>query len=80
MEDDVKIYVPIQSESDFEILYPGVEVTTEVYNYTDKNGEAQTELLAVYNFGTHLLYDRWTGRCYPIDDVIEKALQNSAVV
>lgn len=80
MDEDAKIYVPIQNESGFEVLYPGVEVTTETYEYTDKNGESKTELLAVYNFGKHLLYDRWTGRCYPIDDVIEKALQNGAVL
>ncbi len=79
MEEDALIYVPIEDENNFEVLYPGVEVTTETYEYTDKNGETKTELLAVYNFGTHLLYDRWTGKCYPIDDVIEKALQNGAV-
>lgn len=79
MEEDVLISVPIRDADSFEVLYPGVEVTTETYEYVDKNGETQTELLAVYNFGTHLLYDRWTGKCYPVDDVIERALQNGAL-
>lgn len=79
LEEDALVSVPIQNAENFEVLYPGVEVTTECYEYVDRNGDVQTELLAVYNFGTHLLYDRWTGKCYPIDDVIERALQNGTV-
>ncbi len=79
LEEDALVSVPISDAEHFEVLYPGVDVTTERYEYVDKNGETQVELLAVYNFGTHLLYDRWTGKCYPIDDVIERALQNGAL-
>lgn len=79
LEEEALVSVPISDAENFEVLYPGVEVTTERYEYVDKNGETQIELLAVYHFGTHLLYDRWTGKCYPIDDVIERALQNGTV-
>ena len=72
-EEEVLIYEPISSLTDFEILYPGVEVTTEVYEYTE-NGEAKQEYLAVYHFGKGIIYHRETGLCYPAGTLISDYL------
>ncbi len=72
-EEEVLIYEPISSLTDFEILYPGVEVTTEVYDYTE-NGVAKQEYLAVYHFGKGIVYNRETGLCYPVGTLISDYL------
>ncbi|MBQ9806347.1 MAG: hypothetical protein IJW49_07570 [Clostridia bacterium] len=58
---EITLWEPIDSIDSFEILYPGVEVTT-----AEENGY----LYAVYHFGTDFLYDHVTGLCYPLWDVL----------
>ncbi len=73
---DVLVYQAINDLDSFEVLYDGVPVTTEEYEY-EENGEKKVELLAVYNFGKHILYNRATGECFAIDDVVAKKLENT---
>lgn len=58
---EITLWEPIDSVDNFEILYPGVEVTT-----AEENGY----LYAVYHFGTDFLYDHVTGLCYPLWDTL----------
>ena len=60
-EEDVLVYEVIEDPAQFTALYPGVEVTTEEY---------KGEYYAVYNFGKHIMYNRETGRCYPVSNVL----------
>ncbi len=69
-EEDVLVYDVIEDLDNFEIRYPGIEVSTTVYEYEEtENGVTvqKTQLLAVYNFGRHLLLDRSTGECRRAD-------------
>lgn len=58
---EITLWEPIDSAEDFEILYPGVQVTTAY-----ENGY----WYAVYHFGTDFLYDHVTGICYPLWDTL----------
>lgn len=58
---EITLWEPISDAENFEILYPGVEVTT-----AEENGY----LYAVYHFGTDFLYDHVTGICYPLWDTL----------
>ena len=58
---EITLWEPISDAENFEILYPGVEVTT-----AEENGY----LYAVYHFGTDFLYDHVTGTCYPLWDTL----------
>lgn len=60
-EEDVLFYDVIDDPESFTVKYPGVEVTTEEY---------KGEYYAVYNFGKHLMYNRETGLCYPVNDTL----------
>jgi len=59
---EITLWEPIADAEHFEILYPGVEVTT-----AEENGY----LYAVYHFGTDFLYDHVTGICYPLWDTLD---------
>lgn len=72
--EDVRVYQSVVDQNGHEILYPDVPRTYENFEYTEK-GEAKTELLAVYHFGKGILYDRETGRCYPLDTLISDVLE-----
>ena len=58
---EITVWEPISDAEGFEIVYPGVEVTT-----AEENGY----LYAVYHFGTDFLYDHVTGICYPLWDTL----------
>ncbi|MBQ8439109.1 MAG: hypothetical protein IJX19_00465 [Clostridia bacterium] len=60
-EEEVLVYEVVSDPNNFTPAYPGVEVTTETY---------KGEHYAVYHFGKHIMYNRETGRCYPVNDVI----------
>lgn len=61
---DVCVYVPVEDQASYENAYPGMEFTFEELKYTDsQTKEEKTELVAVYNFGKELIYDRSTGLC-----------------
>ena len=64
---DVLVYVTVEDESSFVSPYPGIEMTME---------EDDGELCAVYNFGKEILYDRATGNCYAVGDIVSKHLDN----
>lgn len=53
--------VQVWEEADNSTAYPGVEMTLETY---------KGETYAVYHFGKHLMYNRETGRCYPVSEVL----------
>ncbi len=73
---DVLVYQVIDDLDCFDVLYEGVPVTTEEYAYVE-NGEDRVELLAVYNFGKHILYNCGVGECFAIDDTVAKKLENT---
>ena len=59
---ELTVWEPIDDPNQFEIVYPGVEVTVATegeYTY------------AVYHFGTDFLYDRATETFYPLGDALE---------
>lgn len=64
---DVLVYEVIESAENFVPTYQGVEVTIDE-SYAEKYGE----IYAIYNFGTNILYDQVTGKCYPVGDTIVK--------
>lgn len=66
--EDVLVYVQIENVNDFEPVYAGIPVTTEVY---------EGESYAVYNFGKEILCDRVTGNCYAVGDTVAKYLDNA---
>ncbi len=66
-EEEVLVYELISDPNNFSVTYPGVEVTTEKY---------KDEYYAVYHFGTHIMYDRETGRCYPIGEVLSQYFED----
>lgn len=66
---DVLVYVEIEDVNNFERVYADVPVTTE-----EENGV----YYAVYNFGTEILYNRDTGACWGIGDIVSKYLDNTA--
>jgi hypothetical protein len=53
--------VQVWEAADNSTAYPGVEMTLETY---------KGETYAVYHFGKHLMYNRETGRCYPVSEVL----------
>lgn len=67
--EEICVYQPIADKNSFEILYDGVEVTTET-NVYETNGERREEHLAVYHFGNGVLYDRMAGLCYAAGDIV----------
>ncbi len=76
-KEEVLIYDVIEDAENFDIRFPGVEVTTEVYEYEEtENGVTvqKSQLMAVYHFGHHLLLDRTTGECRPIDATLSALL------
>ncbi len=68
-EEDVVIYEAIKDMSTFTPKYNGVLVTYEDYEY-EENGQTCVEHLAVYHFGTGILYDRAAGVCYPAESIV----------
>ena len=56
-EEEVQIWESVTEEP----IYPGVEVTYETY---------KGETYAVYHFGKHIMHNRETGRCYPVDEIL----------
>ena len=68
-EKEVLIYETIADPNSFTPTYPNVRVTTEEYHYT-RDGQAMVEHLAVYHFGTEILYNRETGLCYPVEGTV----------
>ena len=59
---EVTVYDLITDAENFEVKYPGVQVTTEEY---------KGETYAVYHLGTEILFDRTTGTCYPMGDMLK---------
>lgn len=72
-EKEVLIYETVADPNNFTPSYPNVRVTTEEYHYTS-NGQEMVEHLAVYHFGTEILYNRETGLCYPVEGTVSKYL------
>ena len=72
-DEEVCVYQTISDLNSFEVLYKGVEVTTET-NYYQAGGEQRVEYLAVYHFGNGILYDRMAGTCYAAGAVVEEYL------
>ena len=60
-EHEVQVWELVTNADQFTSSYPGVEVTYETY---------KSETYAVYHFGKHLMYNRETGRCYPVDEIL----------
>ena len=69
-EEEVLVYERIKDTSSFTPKYTGVEVTYEDHEYVE-NGETYVEHLAVYHFGTGILYDRAAGVCYPSNGIFD---------
>ncbi len=59
---EVTLTEPIADAENFEPAYPGVKVTTQVYD---------GELFAVYHFGTEILYNEATGTCCMAGEVLQ---------
>ena len=60
-EHEVQVWELVSDPASVQSAYPGIEMTLETYKgYT----------YAVYHFGKHIMYDRETGRCYPVDEVL----------
>ena len=72
---DVCIYDTVEDRETYQSIYPSMAPTFEEFTYTDDEGNEQVELLAVYNFGTELLYDRATGLCCAAGDWLVSYLQ-----
>lgn len=72
-EQEILIYEAIEDPSAFTPSYEGVPVTTEDYHYV-KDGVEMVEHLAVYHFGNGLMYNRESGLCYPVGDLISPYL------
>lgn len=70
-EEDVVIYEAITDATSFTPKYTGVPITYEDYEY-EENGQTFVEHLAVYHFGTGILYDRTAGKCYSAGSIIEQ--------
>ena len=60
-EEEVQVWELVTSSAEAEALYPGVEITYETY---------KGERYAVFHFGKHIMYNRETGRCYPVNEVL----------
>ena len=60
-EEEVQVWELVTDPAQAEGLYPGVEVTFESY---------KGETYAVYHFGKHIMYNRETGRCYPVNEIL----------
>lgn len=74
-EEEVCVYLPVEDPENFEPVYHGVPVTTEDYLYTkvvEGKEVMMVEHLAVYHFGTGILYDRDTGLCYSVGTTLEQ--------
>ena len=56
-----ELYVAIEDPDDFEHLYPGFEVRTELY---------KGEYYAVYQLGAGVIYDMESDLCYPVGDLL----------
>ena len=60
-EHEVQVWEVVTDVAAAESAYPGIEVTFETY---------KNETYAVYHFGKHIMYNRETGRCYPVNEVL----------
>ena len=60
-EHEVQVWELVTDVAAAESAYPGIEVTFETY---------KNETYAVYHFGKHIMYNRETGRCYPVNEVL----------
>lgn len=72
-EQEILIYEAIDDPTNFTPRYAGVEVTTEDYRYV-KDGVEMVEHLAVYHFGHALMYNRESGICYPVGELVSDYL------
>ena len=63
--EDVIIQERIDDPEDFDIKYAGASVSTEEWN---------GEWYVNYNFGSRIIVDRASGRCYPVGDLIDSYL------
>ena len=60
-EHEVQVWEEVSDPKNVESAYPGVEMTLETY---------KGETYAVYHFGKHIMYNRETGRCYSVNEIL----------
>ena len=66
---EVLLTEPIADAENFTHTYPGVPVTTELYD---------GELFAVYHFGTEILYNEATGTCCMAGELLQNLLKTAS--
>lgn len=60
-EHEVQVWELVSDPKNVESAYPGVEMTLETY---------KGDTYAVYHFGKHIMYNRETGRCYSVNEIL----------